>query len=168
MPALTLLRRAAETVAALMMAALFACFVLQIVVRYTGRATWIAEAAPVLDPVHYGWTLELCLALWVWLVFWGCAFVVRADDHVTFDILRERAGPRMRRAFLWVGALAVGAALWISVAPTWDKFHILRLKRTATLEGVFGDWIRMRDVYAIYMLFLLAVPLRLVWGAWRR
>ena len=164
---LTLLRRVAEAVAALLMAAMFATFVLQIVIRYTGRLTWLAEAMPPLDPVHYGWTLELCLALWVWLVFWGAAFVVREDDHVTFDILRERVGPRTRRAFVVIGALAIAIALLASVEPTWDKFRILRLKKTATLSHVFGDWIRMRDVYAVYMLFLVAVPLRYLWRAWR-
>ena len=38
----------------------------------------------------FGWTLELCLILWVWLVFFGCAFVVRQRDQVTFDVLYSR------------------------------------------------------------------------------
>ena len=167
MTILASLRRAAEAVAAAMMAAMFATFLLQIVIRYPGRLTWLADAVPLLDPARYGWTLELCLALWVWLVFWGAAFVVREEDHVTFDILRESVPPRLRRAFIIIGSLAVAVGLILAVAPTWDRFAILRLKNTATLSAVFGDWIRMRDVYSIYALFLIAVPCRYLWRAWQ-
>ena len=163
----TLLARAAAAVAALMMAAMFLTFVLQVAVRYTARAPAIAEAAPWLDPLRYGWTLELCLALWVWLIFWGAAFVVREEDHVAFDILRERAPPRLRRAFVVVGSLAVAAALLASIGPTWERFHVLRLKKTATLSAILGDGVRMREVYSVYILFLVAVPLRCLLGAWR-
>ena len=47
------------------------------------------------------------------------------------------------------------------------KLAILRLKKTATLSGLLGDWVRMRDVYAIYILFLVTVSLRYAWAAWR-
>ena len=161
------LRGLAEGVAAAMMAAMFLTFLLQILIRYTARLQWVAEAVPALDPAHYGWTLEFCLALWVWLIFWGAGFVVREEDHVSFDILRDRAGPRLRTAFVVLGAVALAAALWLSVAPTWDRFHVLRLKKTATLSAILGDGVRMRDVYAIYILFLVVVPLRYLWGAWR-
>ena len=154
---------AAEGVAAALMAGIFATFVLQIAIRYSGRLGWIAEALPILDPARYGWTLELCLALWVWLVFWGGAFVVRPRDHVTFDILRDHVSPGMRRIFGLVAAVAICAALLWSVGPTWERFAILRLKRTATLGALFGDWIRMREIYAIYIVFLLAVAGRSGW-----
>ena len=161
------LRAAFDAVAALLMAALFVTFVLQVTIRYTARLEWIADAVPLLEPERYGWTLELCLALWVWLVFWGAAFVVRDADHVTFDILKEGVRPGLRRTFTIVGCLAVAIALAASLEPTWDKFRILRLKKTATLSGLFGDWIRMRDIYSVYALFLIAVPLRMLWTAWR-
>ena len=149
------------------MAALFLTFVLQIAVRYAARIDGVAQAAPFLDPALYGWTLELCLALWIWIVFWGNAFVVRDRDHVTFDILALAVRPGLRRAFAVVAGLAIAGALLASVGPTWEKFAILRLKRTATLSQLLGDWVRMRDVYAIYMLFLLAVPARCLWSVWR-
>ena len=63
--------RGTEFVAAMMMAAMFATFILQVTVRYTARAEWIAEVIPFLDPNGYGWTLEFCLLMWVWIVFWG-------------------------------------------------------------------------------------------------
>jgi C4-dicarboxylate transporter DctQ subunit len=49
---------------------------------------------PFLEPTRYGWTLEFCLLLWVWMIFAGCAFVVRDEDHVTFDVLYNNVRPR--------------------------------------------------------------------------
>jgi len=157
----------AQAVAAAMMAAMFLTFVLQIVVRYSARLEWLPERFPFLDPSLYGWTLEFCLLLWVWLVFWGNAFVVRERDHVTFDILFLAVHPKVQRWFIIITGVTICAALILSVEPTWSKFHILRLKKTATLSNLFGDWIRMRDIYAIYVFFLVAVSLRYAYAAYR-
>jgi C4-dicarboxylate transporter DctQ subunit len=167
MAALNALRRAAELFVGALMALMFLTFVLQITVRYTARLEWIAEAVPLLDPSRYGWTLEFCLLLWVWIIFAGCAFVVRDEDHVTFDVLYNHVPPGIRRWFVILGGLAIFVALAGSLLPTWDKFYILRLKQTATLKHLVGDWVRMRDVYSVYILFLIAVSLRYAWAVWR-
>jgi C4-dicarboxylate transporter DctQ subunit len=161
------LKHFAQATAAAMMAAMFATFVLQIVVRYSARLEWLPERFPILDPTLYGWTLEFCLLLWVWLIFWGNAFVVRAQDHVTFDILFFAVRPSIRRWFMIISGVAICVALALSIEPTWSKFYILRLKKTATLSNLFGDWIRMRDIYAIYIFFLIAVSLRYAFAAYR-
>ena len=89
--------RFAEAVAAAMMAAMFLTFILQIAVRYSARLDWLPEMAPILEPSRYGWTLEFCLLLWVWLVFWGNAFVVRERDQgVTRDLRFMTSHPRRR------------------------------------------------------------------------
>ena len=149
------------------MASMFATFILQVLVRYTARMPWVAENIPFLQPANFGWTLEFCLAVWVWLIFWGNSFVVRVDDHVTFDVLYVSVSPRVQRIFTIITGLAVAVALLISIAPTWDRLYILRLKKTATLGDLFGDWIRMRDVYMIYIVFLVAVAVRYFWQVWR-
>lgn len=146
-----LLRRlhaAAETIAALMLAAMFLTFLLQIFSRY-------AMDRP------FGWTLELCLALWVWVVFFGCAFVVRDREHVTFDILLLAAPRRARRGMQVVSGLAVAGGLLWSLPATWDWIDFLRIKRSATLG------IPMRTIYAIYAVFLLATAARALWGVGR-
>lgn len=157
----------AQAIAAALMATMFLTFMLQIVVRYSARLDGLPDMFPLLDPSLYGWTLEFCLLLWIWLVFWGNAFVVRQRDHVTFDILFQVVRPSVRRWFIIIGGLVICIALLASVLPTWDKFHILRLKKTATLSTVFGDWIRRRDVYSIYIFFLVAVSLRYGWAVYR-
>jgi C4-dicarboxylate transporter, DctQ subunit len=161
------LRHFAQAVAAAIMALMFLTFMLQIVVRYSARLAWLADTFPILDPTLYGWTLEFCLLLWVWLVFWGNAFVVRQRDHVTFDILYHYVRPSVRRWFIIISGVAICASLLLSIEPTWSKFYILRLKSTATLSAVFGDWIRMRDVYLVYIFFLIAVALRYAWSVYR-
>jgi C4-dicarboxylate transporter DctQ subunit len=166
MAALSALRRAAELFVGALMACMFLTFVLQITIRYTARLSWIAEAVPFLDPTRYGWTLEFCLLLWVWIIFAGCAFVVRDEDHVTFDVLYNHVRPGIRRWFLIIGGLVIAVGLAASILPTWDKFYILRLKQTATLKQLVGDWVRMRDVYSVYMLFLIAVSVRYAWAVW--
>ena len=152
--------RITQFVAAAMMATMFFVFIIQITIRYTARLEWIADAFPLVDPTRYGCTLEFCLLMWVWIVFWGNAFIVRQRDHVIFDILYVNVRPGVRRWFAIIAAMAICVGLLVSILPTWDKFHILRLKKTPTLSSVFGDWLRVRDVYSIYFVFLAAVALR--------
>mgnify|MGYP006346654571 CR=1 FL=1 len=63
------LRHAAEGVAAAMLVALFVVFLVQIAARYVFN-------------VPMGWTVEVCLTLWLWIVFWGGAFCLRPADHI--------------------------------------------------------------------------------------
>jgi TRAP-type C4-dicarboxylate transport system permease small subunit len=135
-----------EAVAAALLAALFLTFMLQIVSRYVMD-----------DP--YGWTLELNLMLWVWIVFFGCATMVRDRDHVTFDILYLAFPRPVRRVLALISALAIAGSLLWSLLPTWDYIDFLKIKRSATLR------IPMRTVFAVYGFFLIVVSLRYVWGA---
>ena len=52
--------------AAAMLFALFMVFLVQIAARY-------------LFNVPMGWTVEVCLTLWLWIVFWGGAFASAAS-----------------------------------------------------------------------------------------
>jgi len=103
--------------------------------------------------------------MWIWLVFWGNAFIVREKDHVTFDILYLAVRPGVRKWFAIITSIAIAVGLLWSLEPTWGKFYILRLKRTATLGPLLGDGVRMRDVYSVYVLFLVVVAIRYLWRA---
>jgi TRAP-type C4-dicarboxylate transport system permease small subunit len=52
-----------------LLAVIFVAFIIQIVFRY-------AFNFPV------GWTSELSVAAWLWLVLWGAAFVLRDEDEI--------------------------------------------------------------------------------------
>ena len=110
-----------------MMAAMFATFILQVTIRYTARAEWIKEIFPFLDPTLYGWTLDFCLLMWIWMVFWGNGFIVRQRDHVIFDMLYTSVSPKLRKWLAIISALIISLTLIIVIEPTWSKFYILRL-----------------------------------------
>ena len=150
-----------------MMAAMFATFILQVFIRYTARTEWLAETIPILDPYFYGWTLEFCLVLWIWLVFLGSALIVRERDHVTFDLIYSSVNPKIRKWMAIFSCLTISVGFLWALEPTWEKFSISRLKRTATLSHLFGDWVRVRDIYSVFFLFLLSVSSRYAWRAWR-
>jgi len=157
--------RIGEFMAAVMMAAMFATFILQIFIRYSARLEWLPDVVPALEPSRFGWTLEFCLLMWVWIVFMGNSLIVRERDHVTFDILYTHVNPTVRKWFAIISGVAICVGLLWSFLPTWEKFYILRLKQTATLKQLVGDWVRMRDVYSVYFVFLAIVALRYAWRA---
>ena len=155
------LRNIAEGVSALMMAAIFGTFILQIFVRYAVGSQWfVSTFGNAIDASSFGWTVEFILVLWLWTIFWGIAFVVRDSDHVTFDIIYNMAGRKTRTVLAVTGALNIAAALWSSIGPTYDRMKLLRLKSSATLP------VKMLPVYSIYFVFLAAVGLRYVLRAW--
>ena len=138
------LLKGAEGVAAALLAAMFFTFILQIFSRYV-----------LVEP--FGWTLEACLTLWIWIVFWGNAFVVRHDEHVTFDVIYHAVRPRTRRIFALLGSAAIVIGLAASLYPTWDYIDFLKIKKSALLR------IPMRTVFSIYAIFLIAVILTYGW-----
>ena len=79
------LRRRAENVVAALFAVMFVAFILQIVFRYFLNF-----------PV--GWTTELTLICWLWMVLWGSAFVLRESEEIRFDLIYSAVSPRTRRA----------------------------------------------------------------------
>jgi len=131
------LLKGAEGVTAVMLAVMFFTFILQIASRYI-----LAEP--------FTWTLELCLTLWIWIVFWGNAFVVRHGEHVAFDVVYYMVRPRTRRIFALIGALSIVIGLGYSLYPTWDYIDFLKIKKSATLK------IPMRTVFSIYAVFIVA------------
>ena len=151
-----------EAVAAIMMAAMFVTFILQVTIRYSARAEWVADYLPLLEPTLYGWTLDFCLLMWIWLVFWGNGFIVNHRDHVIFDIIYINVKPVIRKWLAIFSAAIIAACLLILIEPTWSKFQILRLKKTATLSNIFGDWIRVRDIYFVFFIFATAVAFRYI------
>jgi C4-dicarboxylate transporter DctQ subunit len=138
------LLKGAEGVVAAMLAAIFLTFVLQIFSRYVMN-----------EP--FGWTLEVCLTLWVWLVFWGCAFVVGHDEHVTFDVVYRAVKPGTRRILALLGSAAIVIGLAASFYPTWDWIDFLKIKKSAILK------IPMRTVFSIYAIFIITAVVAYAW-----
>ena len=136
-----LLHRFAEVVAAALLAVIFVAFLAQIALRYVFN--W---------PV--GWTSDLSLAAWLWLVLWGAAFVLRDEDEIRIDLITERAGRRTRRVIGAIGALGVIVLFGMSLPASYDYVSFMKVEKSSYLG------IRMDAMYSIYLVFVVATIAR--------
>ncbi len=142
--------RLTEAIAGGMLAAIFLIFLLQILLRY-----FFTPA---------GWTLELIGILWVWVIFFSCAFIVRERDHVKFDIIYLSVPMRVRQVFAMLAAAAIVVGMLYSFLPTWDYIDWMKIRKTATVRNPFsGEKIPLRTVFTIYAVFMLVVAARYGW-----
>jgi C4-dicarboxylate transporter DctQ subunit len=141
------LRRRAENFAAALLAVMFVAFIVQIVFRY-------------LLNFPIGWTSELTIITWLWLVLWGAAFVLREDEEIRFDLIYSAVGPRTRRLMGCITGVAVVVLYAGSLPATADYVQFMKVEKTAYLKIRF-DWL-----YSIYLLFAVAVIARYLWILW--
>lgn len=142
------LYRRAENVLALMLAVMFLAFIAQIVFRY------------VLN-LPIGWTLELTVVMWLWLVLWGAALVLREDEEIRFDLLFGSVGPRARGVMAAIIALALLALYVFSLPAVVDYVTFMKVQKTAYMK------IRFDYLFSIYLIFVVAVICRYAWILWK-
>ena len=138
------LRRRAENVAAGLLAVMFVAFIVQIVFRYFLNF-----------PI--GWTSELSVITWLWLVLWGAAFVVREREEIRFDLVYGAVSPRTRRVMGIVTGLSILILYAASLPATVKYVSFMKVEKTSYLKIPF-DWL-----FSIYVLFLLAIIVRYLW-----
>ncbi|WP_119390818.1 TRAP transporter small permease [Taklimakanibacter lacteus] len=142
------LYRRGENLLAAMLFVMFAAFILQIVFRY-------------LLNFPVGWTNEISVVLWIWIVLFGAAFVVREDEEIRFDLLYAAAGPKARRIIFVISAIVLIVLYGISFPATADYVTFMKVEKTAYLKIRF-DWL-----FSVYLLFVVAVIARYLWLAWQ-
>jgi C4-dicarboxylate transporter, DctQ subunit len=142
------LHRRAENIAAGMLAVMFVAFLVQIVFRYFFNF-----------PV--GWASELTVVLWLWLVLWGAAFVVKESEEIRFDLLAGAAGRRARIAMGMVAALALVVLYGMAFKPSLDYVAFMKVEKSSYLK------IRMDWLYSIFIVFLAAILARYLWLLWQ-
>jgi C4-dicarboxylate transporter, DctQ subunit len=142
------LARRAENILAAMLAVMFIAFIVQIFFRYVAN-------------LPIGWTQELSVILWLWMVLFGAAFVVREREEIRFDIIYGGVGPRARRIMCVITAVALVALYGISLPAVVDYVTFMKVEKTAYLKIRF-DWL-----YSIYIVFVVAVIVRYIWLAWQ-
>jgi TRAP-type C4-dicarboxylate transport system permease small subunit len=138
------LRRRAENVAAAMLGVMFAAFIIQIVFRYFFNF-----------PV--GWAAELSVVMWLWLVLWGAAFVLRDDEEIRFDLLSASVGRRARIVMGIVSSLALLVLYGASLPATYSYVTFMKVEKASYLK------VRMDWLFSIYILFLVAILARYLW-----
>jgi TRAP-type C4-dicarboxylate transport system permease small subunit len=145
------LRRRADDVAVALIATMFVSFLLQIVFRYVLNRP-------------LGWTEEVTVLCWVWVVLWGASFIVADADEVRFDILYHAVSPGVRRVFTIVASLTMIVLITLSLPATWRYVAFMKREHSAYLQ------MRFDYLYSIYLIFAVVCILRqarLAWLAWR-
>ena len=141
------LRRRAENIAALMLAVMFAAFVIQIIFRYFFNF-----------PI--GWTSELTVVMWLWIVLWGAAFVLKESEEVRFDLLTAAVGRRTRIAMGLIASISVIVLYGASLPASWKYVTFMKVEKSSYLK------IRMDWLFSIYLVFLVAILVRYLWILW--
>ena len=143
------LRSFANFITATMLAVLFFTFLLQMFSRYILKAP-------------FGWTLELCLILWLWIVFFGCSFAVRDQDHVKFDIFYYATPKKVQLIFSIISAIGVIVIMGYSFLPTIDYIDWMKMRKTTTVK-IFNNKIPLSYIFSVYGIFLLSVIIQYIW-----
>ena len=150
-PVVRRLQRAANHVVVALLGMMFVSFLLQIAFRYVLNRP-------------LGWTEEVTVLCWVWVVLWGASFIVADEEEVRFDILYNAVPARVRRVFTIVAAVALIVLLALSLPATWRYVAFMKREHSAYLKMPF-DYL-----YSIYLVFAVVIMLRqgrLIWLAWR-
>lgn len=142
------LYRRAENILAAMLATMFFAFLLQVLFRYV--LNWPS-----------GWSSELSSVLWIWIVLWGAAFVVREEEEMRFDLILSSVGPRVRRVMFLITAVAIIMLYGVSFPAVVDYVTFMRVERSSYLN------IRLDWLYSIYIVFVVAIIIRYIWLSWR-
>lgn len=142
------LHRRAQNFIALVLAALFISFLIQIVFRY-------------LLNLPLGWTVEFVAIAWLWGILFGYAFVLSESEVIRLDILYSAFPAWLCRTLdILTGLACAGIFLW-TLPAVWDYVTFMKIEKTAYMKLRF-DW-----VFSIYIPFAIAVVIRSLMQAWR-
>jgi TRAP-type C4-dicarboxylate transport system permease small subunit len=133
--------RIAERAVSLMFAGVFVVFVYKIVMRYA-----LGDAV--------AWADEVCVILFVWIIFCANAFVVSDRRQITFDLVYRLLSPRARRVSRMVRLIVVGGLFAWALPAVIDYILFLWRERTPVLS------LPLDIVYSCFGLFVTAVIVR--------
>ena len=138
------LQRRAENVAAGLLAVMFVAFILQILFRY-------------LFNFPVGWSTELTILTWVYLVLWGSAFVLTEKEEIRFDLIYGSVGRRARIAMAVIFSISVVVLYSIALPATYAYVSFMKVEKSSYLK------IPLHWLYSIYLVFCVAVIVRYLW-----
>lgn len=139
----TRLQTAANAVGVVLFTALFLTFIVQVTARFVFN-----QPTP--------WTDELAVVLYIAVILWACATMVKSAEHVAFDLLLNALPIRIARWARAAGAVLLLVLVLVALPGSWDYIQFMQRERTPVL-GLPFFW-----VYCPFALLLLAVALRQV------
>ncbi len=144
MKSLRFLQGAANVWGATLFLGMFFTFVVQIAARFAFNR-----------PLP--WTDELAVVLYIWIVLFGAATMVRQRDHVMFDVLYAALPLRVQRLMDIAGALLVGGfAAW--AMPACLDYVVFMGREQSPVLGWPLSW-----VFLPFLFLLSAMVLRSAW-----
>ena len=143
--------QSSKIIAATLLAALFVTFLLQIFSRYVLNSP-------------FGWTLELCRILWVWIVFFCCAFLVQEKDHVKFNLIYSASSNKAKFIMSIVSCLSIVVIMGWALLPTMDYIDWMKMRKTSTVRfPITGEKIKLSYVFSIYGIFMISLIVHYIW-----
>ena len=138
-------RRRAENVIAGLLGLMFVAFIVQVVFRYFFN-------------LPIGWTSELSVITFLYMVLVGSAFWLKESEEVRFDLISARLGPVGRRVLGIFVAVAAIVLFGMSLPATLSYVAFMKVESSSYLK------IRLDILYSIYVVFAVAVIVRYLWA----
>jgi TRAP-type C4-dicarboxylate transport system permease small subunit len=138
-------RRRGENVVAGLLGIMFVAFIVQIVLRYVFNF-----------PI--GWSSELSVIAWLYIVLLGSAFWLKESDEIRFDLVSSAMGPKGRRILAFFVALAAVVLFGMALPATIKYVAFMKVESSSYLK------IRLDILYSVYVVFALAVIVRYAWA----
>ena len=138
------LKRRAEDVLAGLLGVMFFAFMLQILFRYFFN-------------LPTGWTTELTVVTWLWMVLWGAAFVVKESEEIRIDLVTGMVGRRARVVMALTAGVAIVVLYAVSLPASWSYVSFMKVEKSSYLK------IPMNWLFSIYLFFVVAVIVRYLW-----
>jgi C4-dicarboxylate transporter DctQ subunit len=142
------LHRRAENFAAGLLAVMFLAFLVQIVFRYFFN-------------YPTGWTTELTVVTWLWMVLWGAAFVVKESEEIRIDLLTSMVGRRGKIIMALVASVAIVVLYAVAFPASWSYVTFMKVEKSSYLK------IPMNWLYSIFLIFMVAAIVRYLWLIWQ-
>ena len=139
------MRRRAENVVAGILGVMFVAFIIQIAFRY-------------LFNFPVGWTSELSVIIWLYMVLLGSAFWLKEHEDIRFDLVSGSLGRRGRRVVGMLVAVAIVTLYGMSLPATIKYVAFMKVESTSYLK------IRLDILYSVYVVFAVAIIVRYLWA----
>jgi TRAP-type C4-dicarboxylate transport system permease small subunit len=140
-----LAKQATNIVSSVMFGCVFAVFAYKIVMRYV-----VGDAV--------AWADEVSVILFIWILFWGNAFVVEDRQQIKFDLVYRLLPEWGRRTAAMIRLLVVGGLFLWGLPSVVDYILFLWRERTPVLG------LRLDFVYSCFGLFVVVIVIRSAWS----
>ena len=139
------IRRRGENIVAGLLGIMFVAFIIQIVFRYFFNF-----------PI--GWTAELSVICWLYMVLLGSAFWLKESEEIRFDLISGALPPLGKRTIGLIVAVITVILFAMALPATIKYVTFMKVESSSYLK------IRLDILYSIYIVFAIAVIVRYAWS----